>query len=201
MADKKVLVGCPVMDLYEPCMEDWLSAVGALDYPVDVKLADTSKGRSFCNRWQDMVDIMFLGVGDEMPLRRIALGMEYLRQYALTLKYDYFLCVEIDNIVPPETVSVLRRLMVGGGYDYVAHTYPLKRSLGAMLGFGCTMFRSGFLKRIQFDAGSSHVYPDTWLWDFVVSRTNEFKAGKVHGFLDVGHRSCKREAAPYITSP
>ena len=189
---RKILVGCPVMDSYEACMEGWLSAVAAFDYPVEVLLTDTSKGRSFCNRWQDMVDIRFLGVGEETPFRRIALGMEFIREYALTYKFDYFLCVEVDVRPPAETPRLLRRLMVTAGYDYIAHTYPLKKSLGAMIGFGCTMFSRAFMEMVRFDGNSQYVYPDTWLWEFVVSR-GDFKVGKVHGFLTIDHVSCKVE--------
>jgi hypothetical protein len=198
---RKILVGCPVMDSYEACMEDWLSAVKSFDYPVEILLTDTSKGRSFCNRWQDIVDMRFIGVGEETPFRRIALGMEFIREYALTYKFDYFLCVEIDVRPPPETASLLRRMMVAADYDYVAHTYPTRGSygLGVMIGFGCTMFSREFMKRMRFDGNSQYVYPDTWLWEFVVSR-GDFKVGKIHGFLDISHVNCRveNETTPYF---
>jgi len=188
---KRFLIGCPVMDTYEECMERWLTAVKSFNWGHNhIVLADTGEDPGFAQRWIDVVDVYHLGLGRETPFRRIALGMEFLRQHALTYEFDYFLCVEIDNIPPPNTNFVMHMLAAGGDFDYVAHTYPVKNSLGCMLGFGCTIFKRRFLEKIKFDQGSPYVYPDTWLWEFVVSRSTEFKACKVHGYLDVGHEDC-----------
>jgi len=189
---KRILVGCPVMEAYESCIERWLRTIGSFGYPVDTMLVDTGEGAEFFERWSGVTDMIHLGLGRETPYRRVALGMEFLRQYALTYKYDYLLCVEIDVIAPPETPIVMRKLC-GVGFDYVAHTYPPRNGLGAMIGFGCTIFRSEFLKQIRFDDGSPYVYPDTWLWEFVVSRSTEFKTCKVHGVLNIDHRNCSIE--------
>ena len=74
---KRILIGCPVMEKYEGCMERWLGAIGAFEDwgDKDIILADTGEDTEFCERWQDRVDIRYLGVGEETPFRRIALGM------------------------------------------------------------------------------------------------------------------------------
>jgi hypothetical protein len=188
---KRILVGCPVMDTYEECIERWLSAVQAFNWGrIEVMLVDTGESIDFCNRWHGVVNVWCLGLGRESPFRRVALGMEFLRQFALDGGYDYLLCVEIDVVAPPNTPFVLHMLSSGGDFDYVSHTYPTRNGPGAMLGFGCVIFKKRFLERIRFDESSPYVYPDTWLWEFVVSRTNEFRAAKVHGYLDISHKDC-----------
>lgn len=186
---KTILAGCPVMEFYWPCMERWICAVEVFDRPVDIMLADTSEDVDFFNEWSSRVSMTYLGLSRETPYRRVALGMEFLRQYALTYRYDYLLTIEIDVIAPPDTPSQMQKLC-SVGFDYVSHTYPPRNGLGAMIGFGCTIFRREFLKKIRFDDGSPYVYPDTWLWEYVISRSTEFKACKVHGLLDIDHRNC-----------
>jgi hypothetical protein len=104
----KVLIGCPTHSRYRLCVDEYLRCVAALDYK-DFKLvmADNSPDKEL---FRELVQkgVKVLGVDHyETARERILQSRNLLRDVCLDEGFDYFLSLEQDLLVAPDTLSRL----------------------------------------------------------------------------------------------
>ncbi len=120
MEQPKVLVGTPVCDLHEHCLEEYVEGLKSLTYSnMDILLVDNSKDDGFFRKVEGM-GIPITRIGWHPNVReRLVRSRNVLRDKMLSEGHDYFLNLEQD-IVPPK--DIVERL-VSHGKDVVTAVY------------------------------------------------------------------------------
>lgn len=123
----KILIGTPIHQIKDYCMERWLENVSKLQkvYPADLLLVDNSPGleyvekvKGYCRKYGitdykiEHIEIPEFQTGDE----RIGRSREIIRQEILSGGYDAWFSWESDQIIPPNTLSKLAEIMKAGNY-------------------------------------------------------------------------------------
>ncbi len=105
---QKILVGCPTCDLYQYCIEEYLSAITSLTYKeYDILLVDNSKGNDYMSMLvKKGINVIKDGY-KERAIDRIVSSRNLLRRYAIDNKYDYLLMIEQDVIPPADIIEML----------------------------------------------------------------------------------------------
>lgn len=108
MANPKILIGCPISDRYEYCIKEYLDAIQELDYDnYDILLVDNSKEKTFYEKLkQENVNVKKIPY-EEPTRKRIVDSRNIIRAYALDNGYDYFLSLEVDIMIKPNTIKRL----------------------------------------------------------------------------------------------
>lgn len=170
-------------------MQDWIDSVNGLNYPdYEIRQFDNSPTEDFMSRWKHKVPMEHIKVESPFSYERICKTMERMRLYFLDSDADYWLNIESDIIVPPDTIQTLLDF---GDFDWISHMYAprgyVKRTMGH---FGCALFSRRFMEKIDFnfEIPAGH-QTDTWLWVRLVDRDdfNDFKLLDVFNVLDVEH--------------
>lgn len=159
----KILVACPTHESKEYCFDLWIRAVDALEAEHDTLVVDNSPSPVFAAKWYARVPIVHLDLGDEPKHRRIALSMEYIREYFTRGPYAVWLNIESDVIVPPQTAS----FMLGRfeGVDWLNLPYPYRNKRDIETGFGCSMFSRRLMEAESFADAPPDYSTDAWFWD------------------------------------
>ena len=105
----KILVGAPVCNHYDYCLDRYLEALKSFDYPnYDIFLVDNSDDETFYQK------LKFLGIPiirkghDEPSIKmKMILGRNHLREKTLQEGYDYFFNLDQDVIPPRDTLKKL----------------------------------------------------------------------------------------------
>lgn len=125
--DLKVLIGTPIHQIKDYCMERWLENVSKLQKvtPAHLLLVDNSPGfeylekvKGYCKKYgiKDF-EIVHIDVHQENGIdERIGRSREVIRQYLLANDFDAWFSWESDQIIPPNTLTVLKRIMLAGNY-------------------------------------------------------------------------------------
>jgi len=109
----KVLVGCPTCDLYDFCLEEYVTTVKSFDYPnFEVWFVDNSKDNKFFEKLKGMGLNVVKDKWQESIRDRIVSSRNILRQKVLDGKFDFFFSLEQD--VMPATKDVIQRLLRHG---------------------------------------------------------------------------------------
>lgn len=187
---EKVLVACPTYDGKEYCMEEYLDSIQNLDYSFyDILLVDTSDDIAFYERWKNKVNIIHIDTIGETPYKKIALGMEYIRKYTIENKYDRWMNIEADVIVPPETITTFLSYDNDKSIDWISHSYPDRIKAGNVMdGFGCTMFSRNIIKKESFADAPSDTTTDGWYWNAKI-KVKKYKVIDLQGILKLEHRN------------
>ena len=83
----KILVGSPVNEMYNYCIEEYIQAIKSLTYPnFDILLVDNSKGDSFFKKLQSMNIPVIKDKHYEEPRDRQVSGRNILREKLSILK-------------------------------------------------------------------------------------------------------------------
>lgn len=184
---EKVLVACPTYDGKEYCFEEYLRAYESLDWPAkELLVVDTSDKEGFYQRWKDKARMKRIDVAGEEENRKIALGMERIREYFLQSDCERWLNIEADIIVPPETIEVLLSIDLGRGLNWVSHTYPPRSGTGVPTsGFGIGLFSKRMIREHGFNDAPAVNTTDGWYWNKV---QRSHRVIEIWNILDVKHR-------------
>ncbi|MAG52861.1 MAG: hypothetical protein CMH62_02765 [Nanoarchaeota archaeon] len=122
----KVLVGSPVNEMYDYCIEEYVQALKSLTYPnYDILLVDNSKGDTFFNKLKSLNIPVIKDKWFEEPRDRQVSGRNILRKKAIE-NYDYFLNLDQDVIPPKDIIerflSHKRRALTGIYFNYKQFT-------------------------------------------------------------------------------
>src|SRR3989344_5200299 len=122
----KVLIGTPIHEIKDYCMERWLENVAKLqkEFPADVLLMDNSPGfdyvekvKGYCKKYGiTNYKIDHIGINQNLNAdTRRSLGVEAsqetIRQEVLSKGYDGWFSWECDQIIPTDALNKLVKLM------------------------------------------------------------------------------------------
>lgn len=185
----KILVACPVHEIKEYAMQEWIDAIKALDYlNYDILLVDNSPNLDFMNRWCDQVPMLHvdIDVPDSEFCQRIAKSMELIRQKFIEGDYESWINIEIDVIIPPEAIKVLRKWTTD--CDWVSHVYPARGSGNdeeCQSGVGIAMFSRKLMTDFDFKDTNGEG-PDAWLWR-QVRPSGKYKSAEMWSYFKTKH--------------
>src|SRR3989344_7262670 len=109
----KVLIGTPIHEIKDYCMERWLENVAKLqkEFPADVLLVDNSPGldyvekvKGYCKKHRlKNYQIMHFEISQGEPKgEKIGRAREIIRQYILSRGFDAWFSWESDQIIPAD---------------------------------------------------------------------------------------------------
>lgn len=156
----KVLIGTPIHQVKDYCIEKWLENVSKIAYPADLLLVDNSPGleyvekvKGYCVKYGiKNYKIEHLEINQENGAdERIGRSREIIRQKILSENYDAWFSWECDQIIPPDTLGKLVRIMKAGNYMMI-HPNSWSRVLPTEpnANFGCCLIRRGCLEKYGF---------------------------------------------------
>lgn len=196
---KKILLGTPIHECKDYCMERWLKSVLKLDYPFDLLLVDNSDNpryvdrvRKYCHKLgMTNFQIKHVKVARDSPLdEKLAVSREIIRQEVLKKNYDYWCSLECDVIVPSDALTKLINLI--DNYWMVSHSYPSRGNpleTNAEFGFSLTsrkcLKKLGFLNQYGYiDPLIPNSYHGNDVW-FIkrIGRENQGKYIHVYGII------------------
>lgn len=126
----KILIGTPVHECKDYCMERWLANVSKLEYPADLLMVDNSPGTDYMERVRAYCvkcgiknyTIEHLEIGEKLGIdMRIEASQEIIRQYILSYDYDAWFSWECDQIIPTNALDKLIKIMKMGNFNMVVH--------------------------------------------------------------------------------
>ncbi len=104
----KVLVGAPVADAYEYCLEEFLKGINAIDYTnYDILLVDNSKTDDYYKKLLSLNLNAHRIDYKESARDRMVASRNVLRKYALDNGYDYLLSLDADIVLNKDTLTKL----------------------------------------------------------------------------------------------
>ena len=123
----KILVGSPVNEMYDYCIEEYIQALKSLTYPnYDILLIDNSKEDTFLEKLKSLNIPAIKGRYFNEPRDRMVYGRNFLREKVIKEKYDYFLNLDQDVIPPKDIIERLlahkRRVLTGIYFNYKQFT-------------------------------------------------------------------------------
>lgn len=123
----KILVGSPVNEMYDYCIEEYVKALKSLTYKnYDILLVDNSKDNKFFNKLKSLKVPVIKDKWFEEPRDRQVSGRNILREKAINENYDYFLNLDQDVIPPKDIIERFlaskRRVLTGIYFNYKQFT-------------------------------------------------------------------------------
>lgn len=157
----KILIGTPIHQIKDYCMERWLKNVAKLqlEYPSDLLLVDNSPGLDYVEKVKGYLKkykvqnykIDHLEIHQEDRSERIGRSREIIRQYILSQDYDAWFSWESDQIIPSNTLTKLVKIMEAGNYMMVHPNAWSRESQGEpMADFGVCLIRRWCLEEYGF---------------------------------------------------
>lgn len=132
----KILIGTPINEIKDYCMERWLGNVAKLIAvtPADLFLVDNSssadyveKLAEYCTKYQikdyqiEHFEVTNVHLEpDKLRSVNVEISQELIRQKALKDNYDAWFSWECDQIIPTDSLERLIELMSFGSYMMVA---------------------------------------------------------------------------------
>ena len=105
----RVLVGAPISDLHEYCLDEFISSIKSLTYPnYDILLIDNSKTKNLYNKLKNIIPIKRIPYVKEAR-KRVTKSHNILRKHVLDNNYDYLLNLDQDTIPPRDVIEKLLR--------------------------------------------------------------------------------------------
>lgn len=123
----KILVGSPVNEVYEYCLDEYLKGLKSLTYKnYDICLIDNSKTDKFYKKLKSLNIPVIRGRWFPEPRDRQVHGRNFLREKAINENYDYFLNIDQDVIPPKDIIERFlaqkRRVLTGIYFNYKQFT-------------------------------------------------------------------------------
>jgi hypothetical protein len=138
----KILLACPISDLKEYILWDWLDYIKKLNYPVDILLVDNSKSdnlqkriyEKYPNCAQFVCTHIIINKKDITKRLIMAESMETIRRQALIFNYDYLFSLECDVFPPFDIIEKLleTNAPVTGATYFINHGVDSKIMLQRM---------------------------------------------------------------------
>ena len=158
----KILIGTPIHIVKDYAMERWLENVAKLqmEYPADLLLVDNSPGldymekvKGYCKKYGiKNYKIEHLVIGEQQGRdEKIARSREIIRQEILAKDYDAWFSWESDQIIPPDTLGKLVKIMEAGNYTMI-HPNSWEREIPAEpdVNFGVCLIKRWPLEKYTF---------------------------------------------------
>ena len=121
----KILIGSITYSGKDYCLLDWIDMVKSLEYPkecYDVVIIDNSKDKNHIDKILERgIDVVYHKPVEEHGHLIIASCRNKLRKIAIDGGYDYFLSLEIDNFIKPNSLID----MIETRPDILTWTYPI----------------------------------------------------------------------------
>jgi len=177
--EMKILIGTPIHQCKDYCMERWLENVAKLqlEHPADLLLVDNSPGldyiekvKSYCAKYgvtNYKIEHLELPLEQE-KFERIGRAREIIRQELLAKNYDVWFSWECDQIIPTNALDKLIKLMKarpGGDFMMVNHNNWIREFPNLPnTDFGVALIKRECLKKYGFllEFGSDPEMPLTW---------------------------------------
>ena len=148
----KILIGTPIHECKDYCMERWLKNVSKMEYPADLLLVDNSLGLTYVEQVKDYCKkyhlrkyrIIHLDLNQDPSALgidiRIEKSAEVIRQQVLSGGYDAWFSWECDQLIPKDALDKLVKLMKSGNFMIVAHnSWYRNGAAGFNFDMGCTL--------------------------------------------------------------
>lgn len=107
--DKKVLVGAPVYDGMEYCLNQFIESIKNFSYKnYEILLVDNSDGDELFNKLKSQgINIIKDKNPEEIKVRRVVSSRNIILSYALENNFDYVLMMDSDVIAPNNIIEEL----------------------------------------------------------------------------------------------
>lgn len=158
----KILIGTPIHAIKDYSMELWLANVAKLikRTPADLLLVDNSpdeeymdKVKSYCQKLEiKKYKLKHIDVHQENGIdERIGRSREAIRQEILDSDYDVWFSWESDQIIQPDSLDKLVKLMQKGNYMIVSHaSWRRDNPTETENNFGCALIKRECLEKYGF---------------------------------------------------
>ncbi|MBI2049652.1 hypothetical protein HYT32_01980 [Candidatus Roizmanbacteria bacterium] len=169
----KILIGTPVNEVKDYCMERWVANVSKLrkEYPADFLMVDNSPGLDYVKKLEEYCKnygiksykIKHLEIGMHQPsAEKIGRSREIIRQEILASDYDAWFSWECDQIIPTYTLGTLVKIMKAGSYMMI-HPNSWAREIPTEpnASFGCALINRKALEKYGFLLECPNM-PDCW---------------------------------------
>jgi len=125
----KILVGCPISNHKEYCLDKYLAGIKALTYDnFDFMIVDNSKDEMYYNKLKNKGLNVVRDRYYELARERVAKSRNVLRKRCLEGDYGYFLSLEQDVVPPKDVIERLlkhkKEIISGVYYTYFKSRYP-----------------------------------------------------------------------------
>lgn len=179
----KILIGTPIHQAKDYCMERWLQNVFSLRkvYPCDFLMVDNSPGLDYVEKVKGsctkfgiknyQIEHLEIAQGeevfknvDEQIHERVAHSQEIIRQFVLSRDYDAWFSWECDQIIPLNALDKLIEIMKMGNFMMVNHNcWDKNVPDGLCFDWGVTLVSREYLKKYGFllEFGTDPE-PDSW---------------------------------------
>ena len=171
----KILIGTPIHECKDYCMEKWLKNVALLlkVTPADLILVDNSPGLSYtkkvkgyCRKLGLQPVIKHLQLPQEQEYHeKVAHSREVIRKYLLLHNYNAWFSWECDQIIPNNSLDELIRLMSSGNLVMANHNGWVRQLPDvANTDLGISLISKEVLKKYSFllKFGSDPQMPHNW---------------------------------------
>lgn len=158
----KVLIGTPIHESKDYCMEKWLDNVAQLmrKNPSRLLLVDTSPDLSYLEKIKNYCDevgikdykLRHLEIGPWQPwAEKTGRSWELIRQEVIANGYDVWFSWECDLIIPINTLDILSSIIKSGNYSMV-HTNVWSKTVNPNpeANFGCCLIKRDVLEKYTF---------------------------------------------------
>lgn len=198
MGKMKILIGTPIHEIKDYCMERWITNVAELQKasPADLLLVDNSPGfdyvekvKGYCKKHGfSNYQIMHFEIQQGEPKgEKVGRAREIIRQYVLSRGYDAWFSWESDQIIPTSTLSILSHVMEAGNYAMVhPGTWSKEVQLQPEVNFGVCLIQKQPLEKHGFLIE----YPNmsgSWLENEIMFKKHILKEGgsyiEVYGLI------------------
>lgn len=172
----KVLIGTPIHESKDYCMQRWIANVAQLlkHSPADLMLVDNSPGLEYMEKVKGYCTkhgitnykLEHLELPPEQKVdERVARSREIIRKEILAHDYDTWFCWESDQIIPADALTKLAGLMQAGKLMLVVHNNLIRQIPGAIgLDLGIALVSRKALTKYSFilKFGTDPDMPDNW---------------------------------------
>jgi len=172
----RVLIGTPIHQCKDYCMEQWLQNVAKLQRqtPADLLLVDNSSGTEYTEKVRDYCaktgvksyKIAHLELPEEQSfMERLARSREIIRKEILSHDYEAWFSWESDQIIPANSLDELVKMMNAGNFMMVNHnTWTRQLSDRVNTDFGISLIKRECLEKYSFilEFGTDPDMPHNW---------------------------------------
>ena len=170
----KILIGTPIHEVKDYCMEQWLQNVSKIKYPAHLLLVDNSPGLGYVKKVKGYLakygirnyHIKHIELPQEQKIfERVARSREIIRQEVLVQNYDAWFSWECDQIIPADALDILVKIINTGDFMMVNHNNWTRQTLNSPnFDFGVALIKREALEKHGFllEFGTDPEMPDSW---------------------------------------
>lgn len=156
----RVLIGTPVNEVKDYSMERWFKNVTELKHPAELMLVDNSpnfdymeKVKKYCQDF-GIKKYKLIHLQTEPGIhsdRKVEQAQELIRQEVLMNNHDAWFSWECDQIIPPDALDKLVKVMQDGDFSMVNHNGWSRGHPDIVnTNFGVSLLRRDILEKFSF---------------------------------------------------